>query len=135
VNTIKTQAINCAAGVTVLANVGFAGAPGASNGAPTTNGTKINQTVDLTAGQSIACSDKTGFSLSAGGVDAILDEVVDNTATMRQILMLALAVLAGKSAGGGTATITFRDHADSKNRVTATVDADGNRTAVSLNVT
>jgi len=46
--------------------------PGANGGFPTTNGTKINQTVDLTAGQSIACSDKTGFSLSATGADLIL---------------------------------------------------------------
>ena len=38
---------------------------GANGGLPTTNGTKINQTVDLTAGQSIACSDKTGFSLTS----------------------------------------------------------------------
>jgi hypothetical protein len=72
VETIKTRAITCAAGVTVLANLGFAGAPGANNGAPTTNGTKLNQTADLTAGQSIACSDKTGFSLSATGADLIL---------------------------------------------------------------
>ena len=71
-DTIKTQAITCAAGVTVLANLGFAGAPGANNGAPTTNGTKINQTADLTAGQSIACSDKTGFALSATGADLIV---------------------------------------------------------------
>jgi len=45
---------------------------GANGGLPTTNGTKVNQTVDLTAGQSIACSDKTGFSLSATGADLIL---------------------------------------------------------------
>ena len=64
VETIKTRAVTCAAGVTVLANLGFAGAPGANNGAPTTNGTKINQTADLTSGQSIACSDKTGFALT-----------------------------------------------------------------------
>ena len=49
-----------------------AGAPGAANGLVTTNGTKVNQTVDLTAGQSIACSDKTGFSLAATGADLIL---------------------------------------------------------------
>jgi hypothetical protein len=71
-DTIKTQAVTCAAGVTMLAQVGAAGAPGADGGLPTTNGTKINQTVDLTAGQSIACSDKTGFSLSATGADLIL---------------------------------------------------------------
>ncbi len=56
VETIKTQAVICAAGVTVLAQVGAAGAPGANNGLPTTNGTKLNQTVDLTAGQSIGIS-------------------------------------------------------------------------------
>ena len=72
VDTIKTQAVTCAAGVTVLAQVGAAGAPGANNGLVTTNGTKVNQTVDLTAGQSIACSDKTGFSLAATGADLIL---------------------------------------------------------------
>jgi hypothetical protein len=45
---------------------------GANGGLGTTNGTKFDQTVDLTAGQSIACSDKTGFSLAATGADLIL---------------------------------------------------------------
>lgn len=44
---------------------------GANGGLPTTNGTKVGQTVDLTAGQSIACSDKTGFSLAATGLDLV----------------------------------------------------------------
>jgi hypothetical protein len=43
-----------------------------------------------------------------------------------------LAALAGKSAGGGTATITMRDQADTKNRISATVDASRNRTAVTI---
>ena len=46
--------------------------PDANGGLGLTNGTKFNKTVDLTAGQSIACSDKTGFSLSATGADLIL---------------------------------------------------------------
>jgi hypothetical protein len=79
------QAITCAAGVTMLANVGFAGAPGANNGPATTNGTKVNQTVDLTAAQSIACSDKTGFSLAATGADLIL-----KTSTFAQALVAAI---------------------------------------------
>lgn len=118
VNTIKTQAITCAAGVTVLASVGTAAtstaqtgdsyaivngdhglvsiqddmdavyaavitnaagadigadtteiltrlpdaSPGANGGLPTTNGTKLNQTVDLTAGQSITASSITGVT-------------------------------------------------------------------------
>jgi hypothetical protein len=44
---------------------------GANGGLPTTNGTKVSQTVDLTSGQSIACSDKTGFSLAATGLDLV----------------------------------------------------------------
>jgi len=44
---------------------------GASGGLPTTNGTKLSQTADLTSGQSIACSDKTGFSLAATGLDLV----------------------------------------------------------------
>lgn len=73
-----------------------------------------------------------GVPLTAGAVDAILDEVVEGTLTLRQILRLFLATLAGKSAGGGTATVTFRDNGDTKNRISATVDASGNRTAVTL---
>lgn len=64
--------------------------------------------------------------------DAVLDEVFEGSTTLRQALRVLYAVLAGKSSGGGTATITFRDIADSKDRITATVDANGNRTAITL---
>jgi len=76
--------------------------------------------------------DKTGYSLSSAGVDAIIDEVIEGSMTLRQALRIFLSALAGKSSGGGTNTITFRDLADSKNRITATVDSNGNRTAVTL---
>lgn len=71
-------------------------------------------------------------ALAADAVDEILDEVVEGSLTMRQVLRLVLSALAGKAAGGGTTTVTFRDNADSKNRISATVDASGNRTAVTL---
>ncbi len=47
---------------------------GAANGLPVIDatGVKLTKTVDLTVGQSIAVSDKTGFSLSATGADLIL---------------------------------------------------------------
>ncbi len=66
------------------------------------------------------------------GADAVLDEVIEGTYTMRHYLALFAAALLGKASGGGTASITFRDTADSKNRIVATVDASGNRTAVTL---
>jgi len=91
-----------------------------------------------------ALTDKAGFSLaadqsgvtvgttnaiSASGIDSIWDEVIEGTLTGRQTLRLNIGVLAGKSSGGGTATLKFRDSGDAKDRVTATVDANGNRTA------
>ena len=63
--------------------------PGSNNGLTTTNGTKQIQTVDLTASQSIACSDKTGFSLSATGADLIL-----KSSTFVQAIVAALNELA-----------------------------------------
>lgn len=74
-------------------------------------------------------------ALAADAVDEILDEVVEGTTTFRQALRLMLATLAGKCSGAGTATITFRDIADSKDRVIATVDASGNRASVTRDVT
>jgi len=71
-----------------------------------------------------------GVSLTAAAVDAILDEVVEGTTTLRQALRLGLSVLTGKSSGGGTATLVFRDIGDTKDRISVTVDANGNRTAV-----
>lgn len=66
--------------------------------------------------------------------DAVADEVYDNDGTnditFRQAVRLFLSALTGKSTGGGTTTLNFRDLADSKNRLTVTVDANGNRTAV-----
>lgn len=67
--------------------------------------------------------------------DAVLDEVCEGSYTMRQILRGFLSVLAGKTAGGGSATLTFRDAADAKDRITATVDSNKNRTAMTLDLT
>jgi hypothetical protein len=74
-----------------------------------------------------------GSSLAADIVD--LADAIETGLTLRQAMRLALAVLAGKISGGGTSTETFRNAvADSKNRVVATVDASGNRTAITTDV-
>jgi hypothetical protein len=69
--------------------------------------------------------------------DALLDRAngVETGITLRQSLRLALAALAGKLSGAATTTVTIRDANDAKARITATVDADGNRTAVTLDAT
>lgn len=52
--------------------------------------------------------------------------------TFAQLVTLIAAVLLGKASGLNTTTAVYRAVDDSKDRVTATVDADGNRTAVTL---
>jgi hypothetical protein len=66
--------------------------------------------------------------------DALLDRAngIETGWTFRQTARVMLAVLAGKSSNDGA---TYRDVGDTKARVTATVDADGNRTAVTTDAT
>ena len=66
--------------------------------------------------------------------DALLDRTagVETNRTVRQTLRLMLAALVGKLSGAATTSVVIRDTNDSVNRVTATVDADGNRSAVTL---
>lgn len=49
--------------------------------------------------------------------------------------ILCSSALLGKVSGAATATVVFRALDDSKDRITATVDADGNRTAVTRDAT
>lgn len=67
-----------------------------------------------------------------GNADALLDraDAIETGWTLRKVLRIMSAAINGKVSGGGTATNTFRNITDSKDRVTSTVDANGNRTAV-----
>lgn len=65
--------------------------------------------------------------------DALLDdELVESGLTVRGALRIALAALAGKVSGADGSTVTIRDVNDTTDRIVATVDADGNRTAVTV---
>lgn len=70
--------------------------------------------------------------------DALLDrtDAIETGLTPRKSLRLQSAVLGGKLSGGGTTTEVMRNAvADSKVRVTATVDSSGNRTAITTDLT
>lgn len=68
---------------------------------------------------------------------SILDAIngVEDGLTVREALRLISAALAGKVSGAGGTTVTIRDVADSKDRIVATVDSNGNRTAITTDVT
>jgi len=66
---------------------------------------------------------------------AVWGYVVEGTYTYKDFMRLIGSVLFGKATGGGTANPKYRDMADSKNRIVGTVDANGNRTAVTKDAT
>lgn len=61
-------------------------------------------------------------------------EVIESGYSAAEILRLIAAAVAGKMSGADTATVTFRDLGDSKDRIVATVDATG-RTSTTLDPT
>lgn len=78
----------------------------------------------------------TGDIPSAGAIaDAVLDEAVEGAVTLRESVRLANAALGGKASGLDTNNPKFRDLADTKDRIDATVDNSGNRSAVTRDLT
>ena len=72
---------------------------------------------------------------------SIKDSCIGNAATVEgsvsvvQSIRLANSALGGKASGLDTTNPIYRDLADTKDRIDATVDADGNRTAVTRDLT
>lgn len=110
--------------------------------------TTVNRTLDVSAGGEAGVdwanvgSPTTTVGLSGTTVkaatdvaEAVMSALVEAGLTLREAQRLFAAVLLGKVSGAGTVTIVFRDVGDTKDRVTATVDVDGNRSAVTLDDT
>lgn len=78
-------------------------------------------------------------TLSADGnadvAAAIASYAIEAGWTTETLLRVFAAVLAGKVSGAGTGTETFRGINDDKDRVVATTDSSGNRTAITLDGT
>lgn len=77
----------------------------------------------------------TTIPAAADNAAAVAAVAVDGSTTLAESLRLANAVLGGKVSGAGTGTETFRDLANTKDRVVATVDSSGNRTAITRDLT
>ena len=66
---------------------------------------------------------------------AVLEAQIEPGLTLRQALRLVAAATAGKVSGAAGSTVTIRNAvADSKPRIVATTDADGNRTAITYDL-
>lgn len=69
---------------------------------------------------------------AGASVSDIFDEVVDGAYTFKESMRLNNSAMWAKLSGASTTTIIIRDVSDTKDRITATVDADGNRTAITV---
>ena len=84
-------------------------------------------------------------ALTTQALDALRQFVADHEASgfycaglnaaYRQALRVLFAASGGKLSGAATTTIKIRNYGDSADRITATVDADGNRSAVTFDLT
>jgi hypothetical protein len=137
--------------ITGSANI-FAGIVGQANGTITISGTGsitakgfmvANTTVSLNGavqpyaiGWMDATSDFGNELTPANLADAVLSSEIETGMTLQDALKLISAATAGKISGAATTTITIRNAVvDSKNRIIATVDADGNRSAITYDLT
>lgn len=75
--------------------------------------------------------DKTGYTLAAGGLDAI---IIEQGINARQALSPILAATAGVISGASTGQISIRGGNSATTRIQATTDDRGNRVSVTLNL-
>jgi hypothetical protein len=82
-------------------------------------------------------ADITPFTdLSPEGLAASLldNSDIESGYSLREAMRLVMSSLVGKVSGAGTTTITIRNVPDTKDRIIATVDSNGNRTAITYDV-
>ena len=99
------------------------------------NGGRLDLILDIIAADTTTDIPTLIAALNDITVADIIAGVADGSYDLQEMIRIIFAACAGKSDGGGTATVHFRDSGDTKNRITTTVSAVGNRTAVTLDAT
>ena len=103
------------------------------NGAYAVNLTNANNNIsDVTNLNTVSIRSANSAGLIEGDIS---DQIVEGTYTVQDVMRVLFAVLGGKVSGVTTTTETFRDPDDTVNRVVTTLDVNGNRTAVTFNLT
>lgn len=111
-------------------------APAANGGLPTVDASNYIAGIQGTLNQFDDLNNAVTAPTANQNADALLDRAsAVEGYTVRQAMRLVLAANAAKLSGAATTTVSIRDIADTKDRIVATVDANGNRTAVTLDAT
>lgn len=114
--------------------------PASVSDIPTANITAIKAKTDLipatpaSVGSQMTLSSDERNSIGTAWLD--LTAGVESSLTVRQAMRIIVAACGGgKVSGAGTTTIVIRNFGDSKDRITGTVDANGNRSALTFDLT
>lgn len=93
--------------------------------------------INATISSRLASASYTTPPTANENADALLDRTdgIESGYTPRKSLRLMLSALAGLLSGAGTTTVSIRDIGNTKNRIIATVDLDGNRSAITYDAT
>jgi hypothetical protein len=83
----------------------------------------------VTSGSGVLPSDVTDIK------NAIFDEIMETGFDFRDFQLIMAAAMAGKASGMETTSGIFRSVADAKNRISVTMDENGNRTAITFDLT
>lgn len=95
-----------------------------------TAGKIVGDNLDAKVSLTLPTSSYTAPPSAATIAAAVWAYVVEGSNTALQYFRRLAAVAFGKGSGLATTTAVYRNPQDSKDRITATVDADGNRSAV-----
>jgi hypothetical protein len=142
------RALGAVAGMSIEGNgngLQIYGDTGNAIEAQTTSGVSINAPQDIqvsdgeltlaaiaTATWAAGTRTLTSFGTLVADIWAL---AIETGYTAKQSMRLILSSLAGKLSGAATTTVTIRSATDAKDRIVATVDSDGNRTAVTHDTT
>lgn len=93
-----------------------------------------NQWCDLLVELRPSASTIGDLTTSADVGNDIIDTTLVGSYTFGDVLKVMAAVLAGRTSGGGTTTMTFRSIDNTSNVLISTIDAHGNRSNVTITV-
>lgn len=92
----------------------------------------VGGNVEVIDNSGAGCTVTTTSTVSQNVSAAVGSRVIESTYTADEIMKIMAAALAGKVSGAGSGTETFVGLDDATNRIVSTVDANGNRTAVTV---
>jgi len=108
------------------------------SGVPVGPSPQVDANIIKVSGEPVSINDFVGeaASLTTDAIaTAVWNSVIESGYTADETMKIMLSSLAGKLSGAGGTTIRIRDVNDTKDRIVAVVDADGNRATITLDAT